>query len=108
MTSMMNWVLPGPPARTVAAALASTAVTVVTARIWPVVYQLALELPGHGMPLAKTARKPDDSVASSVRLIRAPVAPAGTAGFVVVPASDTLRLAPPASGPSLVPLGRES
>ena len=86
----------------------STAVTVVTARIWPVVYQLALELPGHGMPLANRARKPDDTVLSSVRLTSAPVAPAGTAGFAVVPASDTFRLAPPASGPSFVPPGRES
>src|SRR3954451_18879811 len=108
MTSMMNCVEPGPPASTVAEAVVSTAVTVVTATIWPLVYQLVLELPGHGMPLAKRARKPDDTVLSSVRLTSAPVAPAGTAGLVTVPARETLRLAPPASGPSLVPPGRES
>src|SRR5689334_7443123 len=108
MTSMTNCVEPGPPASTVTLPVVSTAVTVVTARICPVVYQLAFELPGHVMPVANRARKPDDTVASRVRLTRAPVAPAGTAGLAGMPASETLRDAPPASGPSLVPLGRES
>src|SRR6516164_1636932 len=100
---MMNCVDPGPPANTMTLAVASAAETDVTATIWPLAYQLTFEFPGHGMPFLKTARKPDEFVASSVRLNMAPVAPVGTAA-----ASEMMRCWPLASGPSLVAPGRES
>src|SRR6478672_5989271 len=105
MTSITNCVDPGPPACTVTLAVASTAVTVVTARIWSLVYQLTFDVPGHAMPLANTPRKPAPAVASRVRLISAAEAPAGTAGVEAGPAMLTMRSDPPARGPSA---GRES
>src|SRR5262245_47255417 len=100
MTSITNWVEPGPPACTVALLVASTEVAVVTATIWPLVYQLTFDVPGHAIPLAKTPRKPAPAVPSSVRLMRAAADPPGTAGVAGGPARLTMRSSPPANGPS--------
>src|SRR5262245_66530334 len=101
MTSMITWVEPAPPARTVSTADAVTAETVDTGNVVPLANQLRFELPGHGTPALNSDRNPLLVVPVMVTLTVAADEFAGTAEVGTPPTRpldrSMFRCEPPAS-----------